>query len=236
MTDRASSAGAPRKKGKLPEFPQTQTNLHITEDEDVERLKQWWKEYGTTTIAGIVIGLLAVFGWRAWQDHQVGLSQRASAEFSQLLTATREGKQEAAVRMGDEIIKDYATTPYAALASLALAKLHVEKGDGEKAKERLAWAMENGDTEEIRLVAQLRLARVMLDMGELDAGLKLVSSIPGGSYIAAREEVRGDLHMAKGELDDARIAYQQALAAGTVSADLVRMKLDSVGGGEANAQ
>lgn len=235
MTDRAASKEAPPKKGKFADFPQSQATLHITEDEDVERLKQWWKEYGTTTIAGIVIGLVAVFGWRAWQDHQVGLSQRASAEFSQLLAATRDGKADAATVTGEAIIKDYSATPYAALASLTLAKLSVEQGDNAKAKERLAWVMENGDTEEVRLLAQLRLARVMLDSGELDAGLKLVSSIPGGSYIAAREEVRGDLHAAKGEMEPARIAYQQALAAGTANADLVRMKLDDVGGDEAKA-
>ncbi|MEW8396328.1 MAG: tetratricopeptide repeat protein, partial [Candidatus Thiodiazotropha sp.] len=35
-----------------------------TEEEQVEAIKRWWKENGTSVIAGLVIGLGGIFGWQ----------------------------------------------------------------------------------------------------------------------------------------------------------------------------
>ena len=39
----------------------------MAEDEDVAKLKTWWKEYGLTIVAGAVLGLGGIAGWNAWQ-------------------------------------------------------------------------------------------------------------------------------------------------------------------------
>ena len=49
----------------------------LTEEEQVERLKQWWKENGRSIIAGVVIGL-GVFGsWQGWRAYQIQQAEAA---------------------------------------------------------------------------------------------------------------------------------------------------------------
>ena len=38
-----------------------------SEEEQLEVVKRWWKENGTSLIAGAVLAAAGVFGWNAWQ-------------------------------------------------------------------------------------------------------------------------------------------------------------------------
>ncbi|PAR85254.1 YfgM family protein, partial [Vibrio cholerae] len=42
--------------------------LYDTEEQQVEAIKDWWKENGKAVIFGAVIGLGGLFGWRYYQD------------------------------------------------------------------------------------------------------------------------------------------------------------------------
>ena len=42
----------------------------LSEDEQVEAIKQWLKKNGPGIVAGIAIGLAAIGGWRWWQNYQ----------------------------------------------------------------------------------------------------------------------------------------------------------------------
>ena len=39
---------------------------HLTDEEQVEKVKAWLKENGTSIVAGVVIGLGGIFGWQFW--------------------------------------------------------------------------------------------------------------------------------------------------------------------------
>ncbi len=204
-------------------------NIYRSEDEQVEALKKWLKENGKSVIAGLVIGLGVVLGWRGWQDHQERQAQRASADFEQMMSAVQRKENESALKEGELIKKEYGSTPYAALSSLALARISLEQGDPAGAKAQLGWAMQHADSEEIRHIARLRLARVLFGTDEHDAALDLVAAVEPGGFAAAYEELKGDLYKVRGQVDDARLAYTKALAAGTRNRDLVQMKLNDLG-------
>ena len=37
-----------------------------TEEQQVEALKDWWKQNGLAVIGGAVLGVSALIGWRGW--------------------------------------------------------------------------------------------------------------------------------------------------------------------------
>lgn len=202
------------------------------DSEEIEQIKRWWKKYGGPLVTGLVIGLALVFGARAWFDYQERQRLSASAEYQQLQAELGRDNAEAVLRRGTHIIDTYGSTPYATLAALALAKVHVERGELSAARLRLEGALENAATPELQHIVRLRLARVLTAEGEAARALALLESatVPEG-FRAAYEELKGDLHVAMGNPERARAAYLRALDAlgAEGGAELVQMKLDDLG-------
>ena len=44
-------------------------DVYNTEEEQVEAIKKWWNENGKSIITGIIIGVIAIFGWRSYENH-----------------------------------------------------------------------------------------------------------------------------------------------------------------------
>ena len=58
-----------------------------TEEEQIALIKEWWQRNGKPLLAGGALALVIVFGWQAWQKHQVTQAQTASAIYQQLMEA-----------------------------------------------------------------------------------------------------------------------------------------------------
>jgi len=50
-----------------------------SEDEQLEQLKGWLRDYGPSFIIGVVLALAIGFGWGYWQKRQLRISQSASS-------------------------------------------------------------------------------------------------------------------------------------------------------------
>lgn len=204
-------------------------STYETDEEKVEAIKKWWKDNGVSVIAGIAIGLGAVFGWRAWVNYQEGVRQEASAAFEQLMAAAQVEPTEATLARAQAIASHYASTPYAALAQLMAARIAAGAGDKETAREALEAVVAKAPDPGIASIAALRLARLLLSTGELDAARALVARHEdGGGFAGDFAAVRGDIAVAAGDPTEARRAYEQALAAGTANPELVQLKLDNL--------
>jgi predicted negative regulator of RcsB-dependent stress response len=125
----------------------------------------------------------------------------------------------------------YADTTYGVLAALMLARLDAEADNTEAAIGWLEWVLTRTDQRDLRDIARLRLARLLMDDGQLDASRAQLDQILSANFAAQQEELRGDIHRAHGQIDQARSAYQNALAArgsGSEGAALLRWKLDNL--------
>lgn len=204
-------------------------STYETDEEKVEAIKKWWKDNGVSVIAGIAIGLGAVFGWRAWVNYQEGVRQEASAAFEQLMAAAEGEAAETALARAQAIVTNYASTPYAALAQLLAARIAASAGDKDTARSALEAVVAKAPDPGIASIAALRLARLLLSTGELDAARALVArhEVAGG-FAGDFAAVRGDIAVAAGDHAEARRAYEQALAAGTANPNLVQLKLDNL--------
>ncbi len=205
--------------------------IYRTDEEQVEALKEWWGENGRSVIIGLVLALAAVFGWRYWQDSTRAHAAAASAEYQMMLQRLDAGEGREVVEIARRIIGAYADTPYAALASLSLAQQAVDEGDLDGAGAHLRWVLENAKVDEVRQLAQVRLARVLVAQGKTDDALAQLTAVKSASFSAMVEEARGDAYLAQGRRADALKAYQAALAAAAdvpAKQQLLRMKVDDL--------
>lgn len=203
---------------------------NLSEQEQVEQIKQWLKKNGPGIAAGIVIGLAAIGGWRWWQQHQRAEAEAASLYYDAMLTAVNNDDAPKARGQAAVLTDAYADTTYGVLAALMLAKLDAEDGKNDAAIDRLDWVLEHTKQRDLRDIARLRLAQLLLAENRPDDALAQLNQILSASFTAEQEELKGDVYAAKGQTEQARNAYQAALAARGPGADseLLRWKLDNL--------
>jgi len=201
------------------------------EDEQIAAFKAWWSEYGLSVIVGLVIAVGSFSGWSFWNQYTTKQAQQASdryyemlelyqtIEFSNLMKLQTGGSESESAdsetmlefnRVVTELKTDYPRSEYAHYAALQNAKYLVDKGDLEAAVEELRWLLKNSPGESIKLIASLRLGRLLLATGQHEAALKISQIKNPGSYQAAYDELAGDIYLAQGEKAKALAAYGAA--------------------------
>ncbi|HEU4665858.1 MAG TPA: tetratricopeptide repeat protein [Dokdonella sp.] len=207
----------------------------LDEHEQGELVQKWLRENAAAIAAGIALGLVLIFGWRQWNSHQASQSVAAASRFQALTEAVEAKKSDDALKVADDLRAEFPKSTYAVLAALQQAEIAVGKNDLAGAATALDWAREHARDDNLAALVALRQARVKLAQGDADGALKLVDALPKDRFAASAAELRGDAYLKLGRSDDARKAYQEALANpedGMMSQgnSLVRMKLEDLGG------
>lgn len=206
--------------------------VYRTEAEQIQALKQWWNENGKAIIAGVVIGFAALFGWRGWQANLTTESLAASDIYQQMIGSARADQPETAQTHANTLLAEYKSTAYAHYAALLLAKYAAENTDYASAGEQLRRVMDTASQEQIRHIARLRLARVLLADNKFTDAQALLDGTDQGQFTPLYQELQGDIHIRQGNRDAARRAYLgvQSSAAGPQQADpILDIKLEDLG-------
>ncbi len=203
-------------------------DVNLSEEEQVEALKKWWKENGRSVVGGVVIGLGVVFGWQAWVRYQQSIADAASVQFEQLSQSVADGALETATKQAELLIKEYGKTPYGVFAALDLARVKLQQQDPKGAIEQLQWVLERSDQPSFRQIARLRMARIQLDGGDVDAAAATIAQAEDDAYRGEFDMLRGDIALARGDREAAHTAYREALTNKVGSAALVQMKLSDL--------
>nr|WP_221188481.1 tetratricopeptide repeat protein [Halomonas cerina] len=212
-----------------------------TEEEQLEAIKRWWKENGTSLIVGVVIAAAGVFGWKTWQDYQAGQAEAASMRYQQLLSLSgQETLDEAARQRADDLVSEitasHGDTLYADLASLLDARLAVDHDDPAAARQALEAVIEDSPRPYLQGLARLRLARLQVAADQPEAALASLEGEIPAALAAQRANTRGDAYQALGQLDRARDAWREAQSLSQQSGRPlygVELKLDNLGVEEA---
>ena len=206
-------------------------DAHLTDDEKLAEVKKWWGENGGSIITGVVLGLAVLFGGKAWFAYQQRNAETASNIYTTLMTALEGGDNQVVNERASTLISDYTGTPYATLAALALARISIEAGELAAAQSHLQWVLDNSGSEIMRDTARLRMARVMVAMGNFDTAIALLDeATPDTAFDPLYNEVRGDIHAARGDQAAAGKAYRAALdatAGDAAGRHLLQLKYDS---------
>jgi predicted negative regulator of RcsB-dependent stress response len=181
--------------------------------EQSERVQKWLRQNGLSIVVGIAIGLIGIFGYQQWRNHQASHQTAASGLYQQLQSVLDSGNTAATDGIVQQLMNDYSDTPYALFAVSDRARHQVEAKDYDKALDSLAWAEQHAPSPALKALVELRIAHVQLAKGDAKEALAALDRMPADSYTIVSQELRGDVLVKLGRTDDALKAYQAAVKA-----------------------
>ena len=181
--------------------------------EQSELVQKWLRENGMSIVVGVLIGLVGIFGWQQWRNHQARNENAASQLYEQANVAQLTGKPDVAMQLTEQLQKDFASSPYALFAVSDLARQQVQDKQMSKAAISLQWAEDHAAEPPLKALTLIRIARVDLARDQAKAALTTLDRMPAGSFQGIAQELRGDALVKVGRVDDARNAYQAAMSA-----------------------
>ncbi len=204
------------------------------EHEQGERVRRWLKEYGPTVVIGIALAFSGIFGYRYWQDHQVQRGILAAEYFDVIEREVAAGNVDFAEEQFEAMRDAVGRHSYVSLAGVLLASAWAEQGMYEPAIEIYREVLDQRRMRSLWPVATLRLARLLDANGDTAGALALLDGEAPTGFRGAWAELRGDLLMTQGRLDEARTAYREAMnhqpeQGGNTR--VLQMKIDATGPG-----
>ena len=224
----------------------------LEEQEQIAELKAWWKQHGNRVLNVATVVALVVIAWNVWTWYQRNQASGASMVYSVLQQAVQDKDTQRIKAASGELIEKFGRTTYAPLGTLISAKVMVETGDTQTAKAQLAWAAEHAKNE-LRDLARLRLATVLIDEKAYDEALKQLEGAVGSAFDVRFQNTRGDIFSAQGKKVEALAAYRSALSkmdeleksdksasasqgwesqSNAIFRELILQKIDAVDGGQ----
>lgn len=210
---------------------------YLTDRDQEEALRNWWRENWRWILGGIVLGLALLGGWQYWKIRQADSANAAAQLYADFRSALDKNELDAANRSLGTLAADHEKSPYTQQSRLLLAKKHVDAGKFDEALPLLRAVMDHSADAELAWIARLRVARLLIQQGKHDDALNLLDPDKAGAFSAQVREIRGDAQVAKGKPDAARAEYAAALADNIdgkadrmIDRTLLEMKLQDVGG------
>lgn len=206
---------------------------YLTDRDQEEALRNWWRENWKWILAGVALGLGLLAAWQYWQTYRSERAGAAAKVYGDFQKALAGNDLEQAGRLLNDLAGDHAKSAYTQQGRLLLAKRDVDAGRFDEASKQLRQVVDTSDDQELASIARLRLARLMIQTGKHDEALQLLDVEKAGIFAAPMREVRGDAKVAKGDAQGARAEYAAALAEeskGQLDRGTVELKLRDVGG------
>ncbi|MEP7057513.1 MAG: tetratricopeptide repeat protein [Caldimonas sp.] len=208
------------------------THLDLEEQEQLDQLKAFWKQYGNLVTWALIAVLAAYAAWNGWNLWQRDQSVKAGAMYDELEAAAGAGDADRAGGIFADMKSRYPRTAFTQQGGLLAARTQFEKGKTDAALATLAWVGENASETEYRSVARMRMAGVLLDAKKYDEALKQLDAATATEFAPLVADRRGDVLLAQGKKEDAKAAYLKAWNAMDPKVDyrrLIEAKLNVLG-------
>jgi predicted negative regulator of RcsB-dependent stress response len=211
------------------------THLDLQEQEQLDQLKSFWNQYGSLITWTVTLALAGFAAWNGWQWWQREQGVKAAALYDELDRIAASGDAEKTGRAFDDLKERFPRTLQSQQAALLAAKVQAEKGQADAALATLAWLADNAGEDEMRTVARLRAAGLLLDQKKYDEALKQLDAAQQGKpreFDALIADRRGDVLAAQGKSAEAVTAYQAAYKAMDAKVEyrnLIDAKLTALG-------
>ncbi len=213
-------------------------HLDLEEQEQLDELKHFWKQYGNL-ITWLLIAVLGAYAaWNGYQYWQRNQAAQASLMYDEVERAVQSADVAKIDRSLADMKERFARTTYAQQAGLLAARAYYEQGKLDESRAALAWVAEKASDEGYQAIAKLRLAGILLEQkAYADAMQQLSGNFPK-EFQALAADRRGDVLMAQDKPAEARSEYQKAYAGLEERAEyrrLVEVKLNALGVDPASA-
>ncbi len=206
--------------------------LDLEEQEQLDQLKHFWKQYGNAITWALIIVLTLFAGWngyRLWQNRQ---STQAAALFDEVERAIESGDATKLDRVLSEMKERFSSSAYAGQAALLVAARYAQLDKRDSAKAALSWVSETSTDAGYQALARLRLAGLLIDGKELDAALSVLGGVFPAEFEGLVADRKGDVLKLKGDAGLALDQYKKAYRLLTPMDEyrrLIEVKLGALG-------
>jgi len=169
----------------------------MTEQEQIEQLKAWVKQYAMTILSGIVLALVIVSGWHYWQNYTTRKLMKASTVYEQMLNDRSHNQAGELEAKATKLLQRYPRTPYAQMGALMLARDAITSKNYTEALKQLNWVIDHSKTGSLREIAKIRSAKILLAENKVDQALATLDAATDKNFQALIDEVRGDAFLQK---------------------------------------
>jgi predicted negative regulator of RcsB-dependent stress response len=206
----------------------------LEEQEQIAAIKDWWNKYGNFVLTVVIVILVAFTAWQGWRWYHYSQASQAAVLYSAIEQASQKNEGPKAQDAADQLAAKFSGTAYAPRGALLAAKLAFDAGDRATAKKRYQWVIDNASEDELKQLARLRLATVLLDEKQYDQALQTLDAKHDEATDGLYSDLKGDILVAAGKPNDAKAAYSAALAkldSKSPYRNYVQVKLEALGGG-----
>lgn len=186
-------------------------SIYMTEEEQLQVMKSWWKRYGSLITVLFSVILLTISGFKYWNWHEEKIIQQASTTYEHLMLAFSNQDNKGVRGYANQLLTDYGQTVYADAARLTLAKLYIARTNYARAREELAHVAEHSKMLALQQVAKIRLARLLAVEKSYDSALDELDTVQDPSYLPTINELKGDINAAVDRNKEAIAFYSTAI-------------------------
>ncbi len=207
-------------------------HLDLEEQEQLDQLKHFWKQYGNLITWGLIVVLGAVAAWNGYHMWQRNQAVQAAAMFDEVEKVVRSGDAQKAERAFSDMKERFAKAAYTQQAGLLVAKMAYESGNTDAAKVTLNWLVDNAADKGYASVARLRLSAVLMDAKAYDDALRILGTGIADEFSALADDRKGDIYVLQGKKSEAKAEYQKAFKTFDEQSEyrrLVGVKLNALG-------
>ena len=207
-------------------------HLDLEEQEQLDELKHFWKQYGDLITWVLIAVFGAVAAWNGYQYWQRQQAVQAASMYDEVERAVKSGDSARLDRSLTDMKDRFGSTVYAQQAGLMVAKAQYDKGNIDAAKAALTWVASNAADDGYQAIAKLRLSGLLLETKAYDDALKLVAGSFSKDFAPLAADRRGDILMAQDKKSEAKAEYEKAYKGLDERAEyrrLVEVKLNALG-------
>ena len=212
-----------------------------TDEEQVDRLKAFLKNYGNAMLSGILIAVIAFLGWQYWNNKKASDSFKLATEYQQVVDASQRVSAAPDNKAAhtqyfvqtDALVKANPDSGYAVQALFLSAKVAADQQNYALAEKQLTQVTTSGIKDEgLKQLAWLRVAYMQAAQGKYDVALASLKHVSDDAFQPSANEVKGDVLVLKKDTAGAKAAYQaawDALVKREEPRQLLQVKLESLG-------
>jgi len=207
-------------------------HLDLEEQEQLDELKHFWKQYGDLITWGLIVIFGAFAAWNGYNYWQRDQSAKAAMMYDEVERAAQSGDTSRLDRAMADMKERFAGTAFAQQAGLLAARTYYDKGNIDAAKASLSWVAGKSADEGYQAIAKLRLAGLLLEAKAYDEALQQLTGTFPKDFVALAADRRGDILAAQGKKNEARAEYEKAYKGmddRTEYRRLVEVKLNALG-------
>ena len=207
-------------------------NLDLEEQEQLDQLKHFWRQYGNWITWALIVVLGAFAAWNFYQRWQLSQASQAAALYDELERVAKAADLPKLDRVMGDMKEKFPATTYAQQAAFLSAKAYFEAGKIEQAKASLSWVAEKSSDPGYQSIARLRLAAVLMESKAYDDAFKQLNGTFPDEFAALVADRKGDIFSLQGKKTESRAEYEKAY--GTLGdrseyRRLVEVKLNALG-------